>query len=173
MKKSIFIVCALLTLGGICFAAGPPESKDPAEGFWLSVDDKTGKVTAGWEIYRQDGKLFGRVLSTAEHPADVIAANCKESYRGFPAAGKVNRMKVVGTPWIFGLSLEKPGQWTGGNVIDPADGNMYKCKITFRAADGAKYKTDTLEMRGEIGLGIGRSQYWRKATREEAGGLRP
>jgi hypothetical protein len=27
-------------------------------------------------------------------------------------------------------------------------------------------------MRGEVGLGIGRSQYWRRCTREEAAGLR-
>jgi len=27
---------------------------------------------------------------------------------------------------------------------------------------------DTLEMRGEIGMGIGRSQYWLSATEEEA-----
>jgi uncharacterized protein (DUF2147 family) len=56
--------------------------------------------------------------------------------------------------------------------IDPNDGKMYKCKITFHAADGRRYPTDTLEMRGEIGLGIGRSQFWRKSNRTEASGLR-
>jgi uncharacterized protein (DUF2147 family) len=49
---------------------------------------------------------------------------------------------------------------------------MYKCKITFRPTDGKKYKVDTLEMRGEIGLGIGKSQYWTKATKEQASALR-
>ncbi|MDR1899007.1 MAG: DUF2147 domain-containing protein [Treponema sp.] len=168
MKRNIIIVLCMAVIGaGVVFAA------DPAEGYWISVDDKTGKVTAGWEIYLQGGKLFGKVLSTADHPAGVKATACKESYSGFPVAGKVNQMMVVGTPWIFGLSPDGPGQWKNGNVIDPTDGKMYKCRIIYHARDGNRYKTDTLEMRGEIGLGIGRSQYWRKATREEAGGLHP
>jgi uncharacterized protein (DUF2147 family) len=142
------------------------------EGFWISVDEKTGKATAGWEIYQQGGKLFGRILSSVGFPQDVQALACKESYQGFPVSGKVNQMRVIGTSWIFGLTMDKPGQWSGGNVIDPNDGKMYKCKITFRPADGKRYAADTLEMRGEIGLGIGRSQFWRKGTRTEAGSFR-
>jgi uncharacterized protein (DUF2147 family) len=168
MKKTGILVCVLLGLGGLCFAA------DPAEGYWLSVDEKTGKVTAGWEIYQEGGRLFGKILSTADHPPGVIADKCDESYRGFPAAGKVNQMPVAGTPWIFGLSPEKQsGRWSGGNVIDPNDGKMYKCRIIFRAAGTGKFTADTLEMRGEIGLGIGRSQFWQKTGRQQAGALGP
>jgi uncharacterized protein (DUF2147 family) len=83
-------------------------------------------------------------------------------------------MPLAGTPWIFGLSPDRQsGQWSGGNVIDPKEGKMYKCKITFHAAGTGKYRTDTLEMRGEIGLGIGRSQFWQKTDRETAASLRP
>jgi uncharacterized protein (DUF2147 family) len=167
MKKTGFVFGLAVLFGGLCFAA------DPVEGYWLSIDDKTGKVTAGWEIYQEGGKLYGKVISTAEHGPDVKAGACKESYRGFPVSGKVNEMKVVGTPWIFGLVREREGQWSNGSVIDPTDGNMYKCKIIFHFADGKKFMTDTLEMRGEIGMGIGRSQYWRKTSRETALGLSP
>jgi uncharacterized protein (DUF2147 family) len=80
-------------------------------------------------------------------------------------------MRVVGPPWIFGLTQDKPGLWSGGNVVDPNDGNMYGCKITFHAADSKKYPVDTLEMRGTIGP-FGRSQFWKKSTQEEASGLR-
>jgi uncharacterized protein (DUF2147 family) len=165
MKKGSIALCLLLAAVGICFGA------DPVEGYWLSVDEKTGKVTAGWEIYQEGGKLFGRILSTAENPPDVIADKCKESYAGFPVAGKVNQMKVLGTPWIYGLSPEKTGQWSGGSIINPEDGKVYQCKIIFHAADGGKYKGDTLEMRGEIGLGIGRSQFWQKSDRGKAASL--
>jgi len=166
MKKIAFIVLIFVFISGFCFGA------DPVEGFWISTDEKTGKITAGWEIYISSGKLFGKVLSVTGHPQDVKASNCKDSYSGFPLPGKVSEMTVVGTPWVFGLSMNSPGNWSGGNVIDPDKGSMYKCKITFRPQDGNKYKTDTLEMRGEIGLGIGRSQYWKRSTREEAAGLR-
>jgi uncharacterized protein (DUF2147 family) len=164
MKKLTVGACLLLAAAGL-FA-------DPVEGFWISVDEKTGKSTAGWEIYQNGGKLYGKVLSIAGFPQDSLAVECKESYRGFPLRGKVNEMSVIGTPWIFGLSADRDGRWSGGNVIDPQDGNMYRCRITYRPADGNRYKTDTLEMRGEIGLGIGRSQFWRKSTRQEAESLR-
>ncbi|MDR0569167.1 MAG: DUF2147 domain-containing protein [Spirochaetaceae bacterium] len=163
MEKIIFL---LLMLGGFCFAA------DPAEGFWLSVDEQTGRITAGWEIYQNRGKLYGKPLSTAEHPPDVKAMPCKESYPGFPVAGKVNEMLVVGTPWIFGLTLDKTGHWSGGNIINVQDGNMYRCKIIYHPEDGKKFQTDTLEVRGEIGLGIGRSQFWIKTTRGQAASLK-
>jgi uncharacterized protein (DUF2147 family) len=170
MKRTLFIwgvfSCLLFLSAGLCFAA------DPAEGFWISVDDKTGKATAGWELYQEGGKLYGRILAIAGFPQDMPAFMCKESYRGFPLAGKVNEMPIIGTPWIFGLSPGRTGQWSGGNIIDPNDGNMYRCRITFRGADGNRYKVDTLEMRGEIGLGIGRSQFWQKSSRREASELR-
>jgi len=161
MKKlSLFTIIFLLFVTGYCFAA------DPAEGFWISVDDKSGKVTAGWEIYADGDTLSGKILSVADYPQDAKAVKCKDSYKGFTLPGKVSEMPVVGTPWIFGLKKEKPGVWSGGQVIDPETGGMYKCRITYHP------KTDALEMRGEIGLGIGRSQFWRKCGREEAAGLK-
>jgi uncharacterized protein (DUF2147 family) len=167
MKKIAFLL-TLFNLGVImCFAA-----TDPVEGYWTSVDDKTGKVTAGWEIYQEGGKVYGKILSVTGFPQDALALPCKASYAGFPLAGRVNQMPVVGTPWIFGLSRNREGEWSGGSVINPEDGSMYKCKITFHRADGRRYPTDTLEMRGEIGLGIGRSQFWHKSTQGEAAGLR-
>jgi uncharacterized protein (DUF2147 family) len=166
MKKFIAILFMLPAAAAVCFAA------DPVEGYWLSIDEKNNRVTAGWEIYQEGGKLFGRILSTPDAKEDSIADRCKESYKDFPLAGKVNQMKVIGTPWIFGLTLDKAGQWSGGSVIDPANGEIYKCKIRFHAA-GGKYKADTLEMRGEIGLGIGRSQFWQKSDRVTASGLGP
>ncbi|MDR1949941.1 MAG: DUF2147 domain-containing protein [Spirochaetaceae bacterium] len=165
--KKMMVLAGILILG-----AGMRLAADPLEGFWVSVDDKTGKVTAGWEIYQSGGKLLGKILSVSGFPQNVKAEKCKDSYPGFPVPGKVNQLPVIGTPWIFGLNMDKAGQWSGGNVIDPDTGNIYKCRITYRPADGNRYKVDTLEMRGEIGLGIGRSQFWRKSTRTEAEGLR-
>ena len=160
------------------FAAGMGFAADPVEGYWMSVDEKTGKVTAAWHVYQEGGKLFGKIMSLPDDPPTVLADKCKDSYSGFPLPGKVSQMKVVGTPWIFSLTLDKPNQpgvWSGGNIIDPNDGNMYKCKITFRAAgtkSGSRtFQADTLEMRGEIGLGIGRSQFWNKTDQATASSL--
>ncbi|GHU80811.1 hypothetical protein FACS189468_1630 [Spirochaetia bacterium] len=166
MKKMMALFVGILMSVGICFAA------DPVEGFWVSVDEKTGNITAGWEIYVTNGKLYGKIHSVVGYPRDVKATACKDSYPGFPVSGRVNQMTVVGTPWIFGLAMERAGQWSGGSIVDPESGKLYKCKITFRPADGNRYKADTLEMRGEIGLGIGRSQFWRRSSQAELNGLR-
>ena len=169
MKRLIISFLIVCFAAGICFAA------DPVEAYWLSVDEKSGKVTGSWHIYQEGGKLYGKLLSSPDDPPDTIADKCKESYAGFPVPGKVNKMKIIGTPWIFGLTLDKTGEWSGGNVVDPTDGKMYKCKIIFRPAGSksgrTEFKVDTLEMRGEVGLGIGRSQYWKKTDFETASNL--
>ncbi|MDR0411920.1 MAG: DUF2147 domain-containing protein [Treponema sp.] len=165
MRKLLFVLC-MVFLAGTAFAA------DPVAGFWLSVDEKTHKTTAGWEIYQTNGILFGKMLSVADFPPTSKAILCKSSYEGFPIRGDVREMPLAGTPWIFGLKRDGEGAWSRGSIINPEDGKIYKCKITFRKADGKKYKTDTLEMRGEIGLGIGRSQFWSRCTKEAASSVK-
>jgi uncharacterized protein (DUF2147 family) len=162
----IVLAALMLTAGtDFCFAA------DPAEGYWISVDDK-GKKISGWELYILNGNLCGKMVSAPGTPDNARASKCRKSYRGFPLSGKVNEMPVIGTPWIFGLTTERPGHWINGSVINPEDGKIYKCKMTFHPADGKRYKNDTLEMRGEIGWGIGRSYFWLKSSAEEVNALR-
>jgi uncharacterized protein (DUF2147 family) len=157
MKKAALLCWGLLLAAGLC--------ADPAEGYWLSTDEKTGLDTAGWQIYQEGGQLYGKILFITAYPQDVKAERCKDSYRGFPLPGKVSQMPVVGTAWIFGLSRYRSGEWRGGTIINPEDGSMYGCRIIFRPADGGRYKEDVLEVRGTIGP-LGRSQYWRRLTRE-------
>lgn len=161
MKRKLLCMMALLAVSAAALFAA-----DPVEGLWKSVDEQ-GVATAFWKIYEKNGILYGEILKIVGKPDDTIATAAKPSYKDFPVPGEVNKMKVVGTPWIYGLKKKAPGQWEGGNIVDPGKGDIYKCKITFRPADSKKYKTDVLEMRGEIGLGIGRSQYWQRATESE------
>jgi uncharacterized protein (DUF2147 family) len=162
--RKLFFICLAILRAHLCFAL------DPAEGFWFSIDEKTGQITAGWEIYEEGGLLYGKMVSLVGRSPREPAALCRRSYRGFPVDGDVSQMSLAGTPWIFGLRRESEGTWTGGHVVNPEDGNMYRCKITCRPSSGSR--AESLEMRGEIGLGIGRSQYWRRCTREEAAALR-
>ncbi|GHU27058.1 hypothetical protein FACS1894172_19790 [Spirochaetia bacterium] len=164
MKRSFYFFMLFVSVGA-CIAL------DLAEGFWLSLDRKTGEIDGGWEFYISGEKLFGKMLSSPTVRPDAIAIKCRKSYRDFPIDGAVNTMNIAGTPWIFGLVNEKPGIWTNGHVIDPRNGSIYQCKITFHAADGKKFPEDMLEMRGEILPGIGGSQFFRKSTRAEVSGL--
>ncbi|MDR2793897.1 MAG: DUF2147 domain-containing protein [Treponema sp.] len=152
MKRMILAVTAL-SVAGLCFAA------DPAEGFWAAPPEKGGEAQAVWEFYQNNGILYGTLVSGAGLTVYDKAVNCKEGYRDFPIAGKVYQLPVLGTPWIFGLRSESPARWNNGYVINPADGTVYKCKITYHPAEA-------LEVRGEIGLGVGGSRYWKRLTQE-------
>jgi uncharacterized protein (DUF2147 family) len=168
VKKLFALLVAALLCTGVCFA------QDPVEGYWISYDEKTQEPTAGWKIWVEDGKLFGTILSTKGFPLDGKADGTKGKgpYDDFPQKGEMCEMTTVGTTWIYNLVKISDGVWAKGKIVDPSDGNRYKCKITFHKADGKKYLVDTLEMRGEIGMGIGRSQFWKKATEAEASALR-
>lgn len=161
MKKLCLLVCML------CAFAISTLIADPVEGLWKSVDEKSGKVTAVWKIYIKGNKLFGEILTAIGKDPKKLADNCKDSYPGFPRVGKVNQMSLIGTPFIYNLEKKSEGYWHNGYIVAPDTGKYYYCKITFRPKDGKNFKTDCLEMRGEIGLGIGRSQIWRKTTQAE------
>lgn len=166
MKKLIALVASVLLLGTMCFAA------DPAEGYWISVDEKTNQPTAGWQIWEHGGKLNGKILSVADAPQDTKAEGAKgKHYDNFMNNVDIGTLTSVGTAWIWDLSKDGEGKWSGGYIIDPGDGKRYKCRITFHKADGKKYKSDTLEMRGEVGP-FGRSQFWKSASEAEAKALR-
>ena len=172
MKKTIAFLIILSVITTFSFA-----QSEPVEGFWLSIDENTNKVTAGWQIYIEDGILYGKILSLADEPRGTLATECRDSYRNFPVPGRVSTMPVAGTPWIYGLTKQRNGEWSGGRIVNPEDGRDYNCRIIFRPA-GTRvgritYDVDILEMRGEIGLGIGRSQYWRKTDQQTASGLWP
>lgn len=161
MKKLIALVGALLVMTSAVFAA------DPACGLWKSIDDKTGEVTALWSIYEENGVLMGTIAAVVDNPQDVIASACKESYKGFPLSGAVNKMHTVGTPWIFGMKKVSNGNWKDGNIIDPSNGKMYGCVIKYLNA-GEKNKNftakePTLAMAGTVGP-IQVFQYWVKAS---------
>lgn len=153
------VLCALVAVSAV--------AEDPVEGLWKSIDEKTGEATAFWKIYVKDNALFGEIVKIVGKSDDTIATAAKESYRNFPVPGIVNKMRIVGTPWIYGLSKWKTGEWYNGSIVDPKKGDIYTCKITFRPADGKQYAKDTLEMRGELIFGIGRSQFWQRATETE------
>ncbi len=153
MKKLVVVLAALLLCAGVCFAA------DPCIGYWKSVDDESGKVTAIWKVYTEGGLLYGDIVVVPGQNNATKASKCKTSYKGYPKSGNVQEMPVAGSTWIFGLKNKGDGKWGNGNIIDPGSGSMYTCTMT--------YKNGTLDMKGSIGP-IGRTQTWLPCTEEEA-----
>jgi uncharacterized protein (DUF2147 family) len=168
LKNVIAFILAFTLFTALCFSN--PQGADPAEGFWLFFDERTGLAVTGWQVYQEGGKLHGKMLSTTIAHAEN---NARDSYPNFPIPGRVSEMPLLGTPWVFGLTMQRPGVWSGGNIIHPRDGRMFRCRITFHPADGRRFMVDTLELRGEIGLRIGRSQFLQRTDQETASSLQP
>lgn len=165
-NKFLLIFATLAVLHAAIFA-------DPVEGYWIATNQITGKHLCGWQLYIESGILYGKILSAEGATAETVAKKCTKKYPDFPVGGEISKMKMFGTPFIYGLTSTEPGKWAGGYIINPDDGTFYRCTITFHAADGKKYKTDTLEMYGMLkNVNIGVSQYWPSGTKEEAEGIK-
>ena len=119
-------------------------------GVWQTIDDKTEKPKALVEITQDsDGTLSGKVvkgLNPNDNP-DRRCTECTDDRRG---------QKILGMTIIRDMKHEGDG-WAGGNILDPENGKVYKCKMHLE--DGGR----KLVVRGFIGFSLlGRSQTWNR-----------
>ena len=140
--KSLFVAAALMLASSLVAAAGTPV------GTWRSIDDKTKQERSIIRISEENGELKGVVEKIFDQPEDDPAHLCKE------CKGERKDKPIVGMAILWGL--KKDGNaWTGGEILDPKNGKIYRCKMTV-SADGK-----SLDVRGFIGISlIGRTQTW-------------
>lgn len=119
-------------------------------GKWKTTDDETGKEKAIVEIYEVDGKIYGRIVEIleAEHRFKKCIL-CKGADKDKPILGL-----------IFLKGLTKDGaEYSGGKILDPKNGKLYKCYITLES-------DNKLKVRGYIGISLfGRTQYWKRVKK--------
>jgi uncharacterized protein (DUF2147 family) len=147
MKTQIasFLVSAL----GLLQLAATQAGSDPNSpvGLWKTIDDQTGAPRAIIRIYEQDGKLFGRIVSSFTPGAENrVCTKCKDERRNEPILGLVliRNMKADG------------GEYDGGDILDPDSGSVYRCKMHVEGGT-------RLIVRGYLGISLlGRSQTWQR-----------
>ena len=123
-------------------------AQDDVFGVWKAIDDKDGQPTSNIEIYEKDGKAYGKIIKLYDQPEDVICEKCP---------GDKKNTSVVGLEMLLGMK-PKGKEWSGGRILDPEDGNTYKCKIALN-------KDGTLKLRGYIGIpALGRTQTWHRVA---------
>lgn len=117
-------------------------------GVWKTIDDETGKPKSLVELsVVGDGELRGRVVQVFGRPADLRCEKCEGAKKG---------QLVRGMTILHGMKKDGD-EWTGGEILDPENGNTYRC--TMEVQDGGA----TLKVRGYIGISlIGRTQYWKR-----------
>lgn len=128
-------------------SAQSPNSSTPV-GRWKTVDDVTGKINSVVRIWEVDGKLYGRIeklINVDPNDPDPRCARCSGDLKG---------QRLVGLRILWDLTPDGK-QWTGGEILDPDSGRIYRCSIAL--ADAGK----KLRVRGFIGFSLlGRTEYW-------------
>jgi len=138
------------TLISQAIAAGDAKLTSPV-GRWKTIDDETHKPKSLVSLWLdQSGTLYGKVDSIfpeKNKDTDPLCDKCP---------GDLKNKKVKQINFLWGLH-EKNGEWGGGEVLDPAKGTVYRCKVKLKE-DGK-----SLTVRGFIGISlIGRSQTWHR-----------
>ena len=116
-------------------------------GKWISIDDETGEEKSIVEIYKKEGKVFGKIIKLLRpQDKDGLCEKCE---------GENFNKPVVGLEIIKGL--KKSGKYyKDGNILDPENGKAYNCKIWMD-----NEKPNTLNVRGYIAF-FYRTQYWNR-----------
>lgn len=117
-------------------------------GLWKTIDDETGEAKSVVSIYEKDGKIYGKIVKLFRKPGedpDPLCVKCPEDDPRF-------NQKIIGMEIISGLKKEG-NEYSGGTVLKPGDGDIYRCKIW--AQDGK------LMVRGYLGF-FYRTQEWEK-----------
>lgn len=132
----VFVMMTLL----IPFA----KAQSPA-GNWTTIDDQTGKKRSVVHLSVSGNTLSGSVVKVYPQPGDTgMCNNCPGAFKGKP---------VKGLTFLWGLKDEGNGTWSGGQIIDPKTGKIYKAKITVNG--------NKLNVRAYVGVSLlGRTQTW-------------
>ncbi|NBY16541.1 MAG: DUF2147 domain-containing protein [Betaproteobacteria bacterium] len=121
---------------------------DPALGVWKTIDEKTNQPSSLIRLEERNGELIGTVIELIPTPGETLITHCRL------CKSERKDKPIVGMVIMNGLKKEKTGHWSGGEILDPEEGDIYKVKI---ATEDGK----TLRVRGYIGISlIGRTQIW-------------
>ncbi|MEN8121209.1 MAG: DUF2147 domain-containing protein [Bacteroidota bacterium] len=148
MRKTIqnLIINSLVLLVFLMFSSS--SFSQTISGKWKTIDDETGEEKSIVQIWKaKDGLFYGKIMKLFdESKKDNVCDKCDEDDPRY-------NQKVVGMKIIMKMKKTDANEWTGGTILDPNNGKVYKCKLS---RDG-----DKLAVRGFIGFSlIGRTQTW-------------
>lgn len=129
------------------------QEKSPV-GLWKTIDDHSGKAKSLIRITESGGEYQGKIEKLFRAPDEdqnPKCDKCEDARKDKP---------IIGMTILTGLKqdAQNPDEFTGGQILDPAEGKIYKSKVTLKD-DGKK-----LNMRGYIGIPmLGRTQTWLRA----------
>lgn len=125
-------------------------------GSWQTIDDVTNTPRSIVKISQTaDQELTGIIVKINYRPNEGPNDVCSK------CSGDLHNQKILGLTVLSGMKQNKdnPLQWNDGHILDPENGNKYRCLINI-SPDGK-----TVKVRGYIGFSwIGRTQTWYRVS---------
>ena len=122
------------------------------EGFWHSIDDRTGEKLSIVEIRKgADGRYHGKIAYRYPVPGGAALTNCTKCPPPY------TNQPILGLEFFSGFKEDpdKRNAYVDGKVLEPKSGKIYKGKANL-SADGKR-----LRLRGYVGVSaLGRTQVW-------------
>lgn len=134
---------------GLAFAVSCIQSANAASaaGTWTTIDDKTGAKRAVVSVSESGGNLSGVIVKVFPQAGDTgVCSKCPGGFKD---------KKIQGLRFLWGLKKVGENEWSGGSILDPKSGKVYKAKVTLNG--------NKLLVRGYVGISmLGRTQTWVK-----------
>ncbi|MCE2682269.1 MAG: DUF2147 domain-containing protein [Flavobacteriia bacterium] len=138
MKQILFVLALFASMNSFA---------QTCVGKWITIDDETNKKKSIVELYKVDGKLYGKIIylfpreGREENPK---CKKCTDDRKDQPLVG----LQIV-------RSLKWDGEeWEGGTIVDPENGKIYTVKMWLEEGNA-----NLLNVRGYVGP-IFRTQKW-------------
>jgi len=123
-------------------------------GKWVTIDDETVKKKSIVELYKVDGKLYGKITYLFPREGREPNAKCKK------CTDDRKDQPIVGLQIVRGLKWNG-SSWEDGTIVDPENGKIYTVKMWLEPGN-ANY----LNVRGYIGP-FYRTQKWVRTEDEK------
>lgn len=131
--------------------AAPAWSAELA-GLWQEYNDDTGNLEALIRIEKLADNTYAgtieKILLASAGNSELLCTNCP---------GNLHNRPVLGLRILSGLKRKDKLTFEGGEIIDPDDGQIYRCNVRL-SEDG-----NTIEVTGYLSFNwIGHSEIWRR-----------
>ena len=135
--KKIFFAGLLVLMAVASFAQQPA---DKIIGKWESID---GDVKLRFDIFKQDGQYFGKLLWASNMFEADGKTPKKDSNNPNKSLKTRSRQGIVN---VTHLKFEK-GEYSGGKLYNPSDGDTYSLNAKLKSAN-------ELHFRGYLGVSL-------------------
>ena len=117
MIRRFLLILLLSSASILAYAA---DASSPV-GVWRTIDDKSGKEKSLVRITEVNGEFRGTIEKLFREPHEDQNPNCEK------CTGDKKNKPVIGMVIMTGLKHDGE-MYSGGEILDPANGKTYKCK---------------------------------------------